>query len=47
MALTTGMDSADQCSGARMSLSSLIGVEGNFGLESLSAEKGWHINALN
>jgi len=38
-ALTTGMGNADQCSGTGMSLSSPVGIESNFGLESLSAEK--------
>lgn len=44
--LTTGMDEADQSSGLGLGLSSLISIEIKFGLEFLSAEKGWQINAL-
>lgn len=44
---TPNMDEADQWSGPGMGLSSPISIEFNFGLGSLSAEKGWQTNALN
>lgn len=47
MALATGVDMADQCSGAGMSLANLISLWSSFGLGTLSAEKGWLMNALN
>lgn len=47
MALATGMDMADQCSGAGMSSANLISLWSSFGLGTLSAEKGWLMNALN
>lgn len=47
MAPATGMDVADQCSGAGMSLANLISLWSSFGLGTLSAEKGWLMNALN